>query len=134
MTVTRLKPDFRISDPPKTVVGDPYEARLAALETRIASIEARLTPQRRITPEDRRTLETILPIIHRAARGSMFTLRELREHAIASDDAALLAVVSNRMKLGKLFRRTTRIEVNGLVIERASDKEPNGVVWRIAVV
>lgn len=132
MTVTRLKPDFRISADAQTDLEAHLQARLAALEARIASIEARLTPQRRINAADRRTLALLLPAIAKFST-SNFTVNELIIFAHESADQQLLSALADRSpkQIGRLFARCMNVPVAGFTITSAGNSH-GAKLWLVS--
>jgi hypothetical protein len=102
----------------------------AALEARVAALEAGRQTRR---PRDRHDVLVVAAIVS-AALENTFTSRELWRHAgvhPALREALDAGFIDNPVALGLLLRRMRGVLVDGHCLERTSDVDREGIVWRL---
>jgi hypothetical protein len=105
------------------------DARLAALEQRVAVLEARADGHNVHGVIDDRAA-ACLSAIASATRGAAFSARELLAHAAV--DAALARVLPSTTKqIGQQLRRLRDQPCAGLVLRRLDPRDEHGCIWQV---
>ena len=107
---------------------------LRAILGELVGLRGDLVPQRRrLAPVDRAALEALLPAVGAAVGARIFSVAELRRHALLADQAALrdaLARGGGPRRIGRLLGRGAGVAVDGMRVA-AVGHDREGKLWTI---
>ena len=116
------------------VVADTLVAILAELREMNGRLAVRQPA--RLSRADQDALVAILPVVAEVVAHRVFTVRELREHALLPSQGALreaIERVGGANRLGRLLKRGDGVAVAGYTVDHVG-QDRDGLMWRVRAV